>query len=49
MHLIHNERIKLQATALNNLAVATFMAGLAVPILNGVLLYQRAYALTVAQ
>jgi len=32
MNLIHNERMKLLATGLNNLAVATLVAGILAPI-----------------
>jgi hypothetical protein len=35
--VIHNERIKLLAGALNNLGVGTMIAGLVAPLVNGVI------------
>jgi hypothetical protein len=35
MHAIHNARIQLFATALNNLGVGTILAGMIVPSVNG--------------
>jgi hypothetical protein len=35
MDTIHNERIKLAATALNNLAVGTVISGIVVPLARG--------------
>jgi len=37
MHLIHNERIKLLAMALNNLGVGAILAGIVAPLVNGTL------------
>ena len=34
MHLIHNEQVKLRATAMNNFGVASLITGFAVPLLN---------------
>ena len=35
MHTIHNERIKLLATAFNNLALAVVVAGFIAPVTTG--------------
>jgi hypothetical protein len=35
MHQIHNARIQLLATALNNLGVGSLLAGIVVPWVNG--------------
>lgn len=35
MHTVHNARVQLLATALNNLGVATIIAGLVAPMVNG--------------
>jgi hypothetical protein len=37
MSLLHNERTKLLATALNNLGVGAIMAGIVAPVVNGML------------
>ena len=37
MNLVHNERIKLLATALNNLGVGAILAGIVAPLVNGTL------------
>jgi hypothetical protein len=36
MHTVHNARIQLLATALNNLGVGAILAGIVAPIVNGV-------------
>jgi hypothetical protein len=35
MHTVHNARITLLATALNNLGVGSIMAGIVAPVVNG--------------
>jgi hypothetical protein len=35
MHTIHNARVTLAATALNNLGVGAIMAGIVAPLVNG--------------
>ena len=37
MSLIHNERIKLLASALNNLGIGAIIAGIVAPMVNGTL------------
>ncbi len=37
MHTIHNARVQLLATALNNLGVGAILAGVAAPLVNGTL------------
>jgi hypothetical protein len=37
MNFIHNERIKLLATALNNLGIGAILAGIVAPLVNGTL------------
>ena len=35
MHTVHNARVTLMATALNNLGVGAIMAGIVAPLVNG--------------
>ena len=35
MHTVHNARVALMATALNNLGVGAIMAGIVAPLVNG--------------
>lgn len=35
MHLVHNERVKYAATALNGLGVGAILAGIVAPLVNG--------------
>jgi hypothetical protein len=48
MHAVHNARITLLATALNNLALAVIVAGCIAPVINGQLAAAGQVATTLA-
>ena len=48
MHAIHNARIQLLATAVNNLALAVMVAGFVAPAINGQLRSVGGLALMIA-